>query len=119
MTLSDLCFHLRKRRAMYLPDERFATAVAFMEGFNAALDGAPLHGFQTWLAERIRGGKSGIHWAYLVASTRVPEVLEGRLRLDQIPPDQDKPLIDDLLQLVEVFMNSSMHTGRVSDRREE
>lgn len=119
VTLGDLCFHLRKRREMYLPDGRFATAVAFIEGFNAALDGAPLHGFQAWLAERIRGGKSSIHWAYIVASTRVPEVLEGRLRLDQIPLDQDKPLTDDLIQLIEGFMNSSAHAGRAPDRSEQ
>jgi hypothetical protein len=64
-------------------------------------------------------GKSGVHWAYIIASTRVPEVLAGRLRLDQIPPDQDKPLTDDLVQLIEGFMNSSTHTGRVPDRREK
>jgi hypothetical protein len=69
MNLSELCFHLRNRRGMYLPDGQFATAVAFIEGFNVALDGG--------------------------------------LSLDQIPSDQDKPLTDDLVRLVDEFMNSS------------
>jgi len=115
VTLDDLCFHLRKRREMYLPDGRYVTAVAFIEGFNTALDGAPLLGFQAWLADRIRGEKSGVHWAYIVASIRVPAFLEGRMRLDQIPPGQNEPLIDELVELIEEFMNSPTHTGRAPD----
>lgn len=110
MNLSELCFHLRNRREMYLPDGRYATAVAFIEGFNVALDGEPLRGFQSWVADRIGGRRSTTHWAYIVASTRFPGVLDGGLSLDQIPSDQDKPLTDDLVRLVDEFMNSSAGT---------
>lgn len=72
MNLSELCFHLRNRRETYLPDGRYASAVAFIEEFNTALNGEPLRGFQLWLADRIRGGKSSAHWAYIIASPRVP-----------------------------------------------
>jgi hypothetical protein len=100
---------------MYLPDGRYSTAVAFIEGFNLALSGEPLRGFQPWLANRIRGGNSTMHWAYIIASTHIPEVLEGRLRLDQIPSDQDKCLIDILLQLIDEFTNSSSREKRLFD----
>lgn len=107
MNLEELCFHLRKRRGMYLSDDRYSTAVSFIEGFNVALDGEPLRGFQPWLASRIRGGESSIHWAYLVAAARMPQILEGNLRLDRIPPECDNLLIDDLLQLIDEFITSS------------
>ena len=104
VNLKELCAHLQNRRRMYLHDDRYSTAVSFIEGFNVALDGEPLKGFQPWLAGRIRGGESILHWAYLVASVRTPEVLEGRLRLDQIPSDYDKVLVVDLLRLIEEFL---------------
>jgi hypothetical protein len=40
-------------------------------------------------------------------ATHYGEVLDGGLSLDQIPSDQDKPLTDDLVRLVDEFMNSS------------
>ncbi|WP_143202993.1 hypothetical protein [Streptomyces sp. CB02460] len=104
MNLKELCAHLQNRRRMYLHDDRYSTTVSFIEGFNVALDGEPLKGFQHWLAGRIRGGESNLHWAYLVASVRMPEVLEGRLRLDQIPPDREELLVDDLLRLIDEFL---------------
>lgn len=103
MNLQELCAHLQKRRRMYLHDDRYSTAVSFVEGFNVALGGEPLQGFQQWIALRIRGGESSLHWAYLVASVRVPEILEGRLGLDQIPSDLDQPLVEDLLQLIRQY----------------
>ncbi|MER5878468.1 hypothetical protein ABT119_21440 [Streptomyces sp. NPDC001910] len=107
MNLKKLCFHLRNRRRMYLLDDRYSTAVSFIDGFNVALDGVPLKGFQPWLAERIRGGESSLHWAYLVASVRTPGMIEEGLTLDRIPPDQEKVLVDDLLQLIDEFLASS------------
>ncbi|QLJ02890.1 hypothetical protein HZZ00_18995 [Streptomyces sp. NEAU-sy36] len=104
MNLKQLCDHLQNRRRMYLPNDRYSTAVSFIEGFNVALDGKPLKGFQRWLAERIRGGESNLHWAYLVASVRMPEVLEGGLSLDQVPSDLEEQLIDDLLRLIGEFL---------------
>lgn len=74
---------------MYLPDGRYVTAVAFVEGFNTALDGEPLRGFQPWMVDRLAVKLSGLYWASVLASTRVAGVNEGQVRLDQLPPGQD------------------------------
>lgn len=106
MDLSELCFHLRNRRRMYLPDGRYLTAVAFVEGFNAALDGEPLQGFQQWLSARVLGGNSALHWSYVAASAQIPRLIDEKLRLDQLSPDQDQQLTDGLLGLIEEFIGS-------------
>ena len=98
MTLSELCFHLRKRRGMYLPDERFASAVAFVEGFNQALDGVPLEGFGVFVSRRLTGGESPVHWSHLIARTAVPDV-----RLDRIPAEAEAELTETLVDLLEEY----------------
>ncbi len=60
---------------MYLLDDRFSTAVAFVEGFSAAHDENPLNGFQEWVCRRMVGGYSSRHWAYVLASAQVPGML--------------------------------------------
>lgn len=92
---------------MYLLDDRYATAVSFIEGFDVALERQPLRGFKPWLADRICGGESPIHWAYIIASVRLPNILDGRLRLDHIPSEYDRPLIEDLLRFLNEFISSS------------
>ncbi|MBM2614909.1 hypothetical protein JIG36_04970 [Actinoplanes sp. LDG1-06] len=98
MTLTELCFHLRNRRGMYLPDGRYASAVAFVEGFNQALDGAPLDGFGAFVSRRLHGGESPVRWDYLIARTKAPDT-----RLDQIPPELDGELTDMLVEFLEEF----------------
>ncbi|MFJ9951266.1 hypothetical protein [Kitasatospora sp. NPDC091207] len=90
---------------MYVLDDRFSTVVAFIDGFNSALDGEPLAGFQDWASRRILGGSSPIHWSYLVASSRVPEIIDAETHIDQIPADIEIYLIDDLLNLIEAFLD--------------
>jgi hypothetical protein len=92
---------------MYLFDDRFSTAVAFIEGFNAALDGRPLGGFQDWVCNQVLGKSSSLHWSYVVASILVPEILQGNLRIDQIQTEFDLALIDESLRLLEQFSSSS------------
>lgn len=108
MNFAEVCMHLSKRRRMYLPDERYSSVVAFIEGFNIALGGEPLRGFQEWISMRIRGGHSSLHWSIIVASIRVPEVLDRGIRLDQVPADVDELLADDLLQMLGDFMTESV-----------
>lgn len=103
MELADLCFHLRHRRRMYLPDDRFATAVAFVEGFNTALAGAPLDGFQAYVAARLRRPGSSLHWSSLIASTKLPVILERPFGVDEIPAELDAELTDLLVDLLETF----------------
>src|SRR5688572_6951573 len=103
MNLRELCFHLRERRRMYLLDDRFSTAVAFVEGYNTALDGVPLSGFQEYVAQRVLHGRSSRHWAYLIASTKVPGIDDGTLRIDHIAPEWDGELTEMAIDLLEGF----------------
>jgi hypothetical protein len=106
MNIRDLCFHLKNRRRMYLLDDRFSTAVAFVEGYNAAFDGVPLLGFQEYVVGRILGSESSLHWSYVIASTRVPEILDGSIRIDQIPAETESELTDTMLDLMEGYQAS-------------
>jgi hypothetical protein len=90
---------------MYVLDDRFSTAVAFIEGFSTAHDGDPLSGFQEWVCERILGGHSGRHWAYVLASTRVPSMVDGQMPIDRIPRELEIGLVETLLDLLEEFSN--------------
>lgn len=107
MNLRELCFHLRNRRRMYLHDDRFCTAVAFVDGYNAALDGVPLAGFDEYVETRTVGRSSSLHWSYLVASTKVPEVLHEHIALGDIPAEADVPLTDTLVDLLEAFSEAA------------
>lgn len=70
VNLPDLCFHLRRRRRMYVLDDRFSTVVAFVEGYNVAFDGVPLSGFQDYVVARLLNRQTNLHWAYVIASTK-------------------------------------------------
>ncbi|MFI7438060.1 hypothetical protein [Micromonospora haikouensis] len=103
MNLTDLCFHLRNRRRMYLLDDRFSTAVAFVQGYDSAFDGVPLSGFHDFVATRLVNHETSFHWAYVIASTRVPAILESGVRIDQIPAEFDKELTEMLVGLLEDY----------------
>ncbi|MFJ3505589.1 hypothetical protein [Streptomyces sp. NPDC090135] len=90
---------------MYLLDDRFSTAVAFVEGFSVARNGDPLNGFQEWACKRIIGGCSPRHWAYVLASTQVPGVMDGEIPIDQIPRELEIGLIEAMLDLLDEFSN--------------
>jgi hypothetical protein len=92
---------------MYLPDDRFVTAVAFVVGYNAALDGVPLAGFQDFVANEIRGHRSPLHWSVLVASTADPRFIETNLSLNDIPLDAQIALTDMLVDLLESYHEST------------
>ena len=91
---------------MYLADDRFATAVAFVEGYNAAFDGAPLKDFREFVAAQVVGHDSPVHWSYLIASTKVPDVLTGDRALDQLPADVELELTHSLIELLERYQES-------------
>src|SRR5690349_17020097 len=103
MNLRELCFHLRNRRRMYLLDDRFGTAVAFVDGYNCALDGVPLSGFQEYVAARTGFPGSGVHWSYLIAAASMPEIFDKGVGLGQVPLELGIPLTDRLVDLLEAY----------------
>jgi len=106
MNLQEVCFNLRFRRLTFLPDERFLSAVAFVDGFNAALDGVPLRGFREWVALRVLGEESNLRWFYTVAAARMPEIAERNWSLAEIPDEEHSGLIDELADLLEEFIRT-------------
>lgn len=91
---------------MYLLDDRYSTAVAFVEGYNAAFDGAPLSGFRDFVAGRLLNRESSLHWAYVIASTKVPTILGGDIGIDQIPAEFDIELTEMLVGLLEGYQGA-------------
>ena len=103
MNLRELCFHLRNRRRMYLFDDRYGTAVGFVEGFNSAFDGVPLSGFQEYVSARTGCPGSAVHWSYLIASASVPEIFDQGFDLGRVPVELGISLTDELIDLLEAF----------------
>ncbi|GAB3171559.1 hypothetical protein GCM10027259_06910 [Micromonospora palomenae] len=71
---------------MYLLDDRYLTAVAFIEGFDQALDRRLLDGFHEWVCQRVLERHVGLSWPNIIASLEVPEALSGPLQ-----PERPRP----------------------------
>ncbi|MFI7273246.1 hypothetical protein [Streptomyces sp. NPDC049879] len=96
---------------MYLLGDQFLGAVSFLEGFNAAFDGRPLRGFRDWVSLRVLGRRSNLHWAYVIASVRFPEVAEEG-GIGEIPKEGDVKLVEDLIDLLEGFIEEHSDVRR-------
>jgi hypothetical protein len=99
MRLGELLFHLTRRRRMYLPDDRFASLVSLVVGFDLASDRSQLGGFQEWVAVRLLGGYSNRVWYSILISAR----LGSDTGIDDLPPDADLGLINFALELLTAF----------------
>lgn len=92
MELREACYHLRHRRGMYLPDDRYASVVSFVTGLASASDGRMLAEFNEWVGVRVRGGRTPVVWWSVI--------------YDSIPsdsPSRDAEAVDRLLELLESF----------------
>lgn len=107
MDLGELCFHLRHRRRMYVFDDRYLTVVAFVEGYNTALGGRPLSGFQNHVAERVLGQRSNVYWGVILASTESPAGLEARVDINELPERSQLALTHRLIDLLEEYKDQS------------
>ncbi|MFD3403744.1 hypothetical protein ACFWUU_23875 [Kribbella sp. NPDC058693] len=59
---------LRSRVRMYVPDDRFTTLVAFVDGVNTGTDGRLLRGFNEWLQQSLLGHVTNLHWSAVIRS---------------------------------------------------
>jgi hypothetical protein len=83
---------LIKRPRMMLHDDRYATFVAFIEGYDTAVGNTLLSGFQEWVAEQLTGSSiNNVHWAWLIIKSHSPKT-----------PDQE--LAQHLLQFLGTFL---------------
>ncbi|MFB7878527.1 hypothetical protein ACFC06_25050 [Nocardia sp. NPDC056064] len=103
MQLGELCRYLKKARRMYILDDRYASAVSFIAGFDVALGGEPLRRFDKFLLDRFFEGKStsSLHWGYMIAATEFPSILvDGGPSLDRIPTQYNQILTERMIDLL-------------------
>lgn len=103
MDFLELFDQLDSRPRMYLPDDRYHTLVAFVEGCNAATDWKLLAGFNEWVAAQVLGRESSFHWSVIVASKLVPAILNEACTAT-IPSELEDPARKELLRLLSSYL---------------
>lgn len=78
---------------MLLPDQRFASVVSFVVGFDHGKGRRLLGGFSDWVDERVLGRESTRAW---------PNVILGAI--SQGSPSQEEDAVQLLLDLLEEFL---------------
>ncbi|GAA4733818.1 hypothetical protein [Phytohabitans rumicis] len=109
MDFRDLFKQLGMRPRMYLPDDRFHTLVAFIEGCNAATDWKLLAGFNEWVATHTLGQKSSFHWSVIVASKIFPTILDES-GAAAIPGELEGPASEELLRVLDSYLATRQMT---------
>jgi hypothetical protein len=74
--------HLHKHTGMWLSDETYAAAEAFVAGYDAACEGGVLAGFREWLVMRVGSG-GNLAWPALVLDLAFPQVTSPRDALSE------------------------------------
>jgi len=102
--LLELLPRLARLREMYLPERRYTNLVSLIEGFDLGSGGRCLGGFQDWVANKLLGHPSGLHWCYIIASRKLPALLEGGASMASLSAEQDEAVAMDLLRILEAFL---------------
>lgn len=101
--LRKLFDDLRKRRRMFLLDDRYMTLVAFIEGCDAAADWRLLEGFGEWVAEVLFNAETTLHWSTIVAAKIDPGLLQ-EAQARSLSPEYESTASSDLLELLDRFL---------------
>ncbi|OWQ83528.1 hypothetical protein CDN99_25670 [Roseateles aquatilis] len=86
---------------MFLPNQSYDEASAFVLGYDIAMDGEVLRGFQEWLSIKAGGG-ANLHWSVLVLEILllIDTRTGARIELDAV---QQKAAIEGLFDLIFEF----------------
>lgn len=98
----DILDALRTRPGMYLPDARFNTLVAFLEGYNISADGRLLAGFTDWVHDRALGYLTNFHWRAIIASIVLGEGPTEQWQ-ESVTEDFDSTASTELLSQLSTF----------------
>ena len=101
MNLPPIFAELRKRPEMYLPAVTYETAVSFLLGYDAAVNGGLLFAFREWLVTRLKEG-GNLSWPVLVR-----EVIERRA----LASADQRAAVDGLFSTVETFLHERNQVG--------
>ena len=97
MDLSELVIELKRRRRMFVLDDRYVSLVSFIDGFALA-EGLEMQKFQRWMLERLRREPSSLHWGAEVAcQIRIPGEGGALAGLTQADQDAASGLLLELL----------------------
>ncbi|TWD81832.1 hypothetical protein FB561_2955 [Kribbella amoyensis] len=89
---------------MFLPDLRYNTYVAFVEGCNSATEGVLLEGFGDWVHARILGVQTSFHWSAVVASPYLSHRLDESWQHSPKVDEFDAAASAELLAQLDAFL---------------
>ena len=89
---------LRKRPGMYVSPANGTTAVAFVDGYNAAVGGGLLVGFREWLVIRLGWG-GNLHWGELVG-----ELMKDEDKQDRASDEDEVVSLNFVLDTLDQFL---------------
>ena len=100
MSLPEVLANLRKRPGMYIRPATYDTAVAFVDGYDAAARRGLLVGFHEWLVVKLGGGNN-LAWPALVSDLMQRTTAVKELKT----PDDHKAAIEFLFATLEQFLD--------------
>lgn len=78
---------LRDRPSLLVPDDRYGSIVAFLQGYESASHRIDLDGFRRWLQ---RDEVSSLVWWVLVIKGVLPKVVTGELQIADFSREQSQ-----------------------------
>jgi hypothetical protein len=106
MSLPEVLANLRKRPGMYLYPVTYDTAVAFVDGYDAAIRRGLLVGFREWLVVKL-DRESNLIW-----SIRVIDLMQRTTGMKELKsPDDHEAAIEFLFATLEQFLNERDEWG--------
>lgn len=105
--LPPVLAEVRKRPGMYLPVTTYEAAVAFVLGYDSAINGGLLWGFREWLIVRLAEGNN-LAWPGLVL-----ELIRSRSASSAGPQssDEQRAAVESLLAIIEEFLSERDRVG--------
>lgn len=97
----ELFEKVRKYTGMWLDEETYGSATAFVSGYDAACEGGLLAGFKEWLVVRVGSG-TNLAWSALVLHAAFPDHSSPQEALDP-DPRVHRQAIETLFRLLAEF----------------
>jgi hypothetical protein len=104
-TARETFAHVAKRPLMWLIDDRFITAVAFVTGYDQGLGGQLLKGFGDWLC--VRAAKplhSNLVWWAVVEYLAFPDWFARKRMESDLSPEEDRKLFRFMFDSLDAFL---------------
>lgn len=98
--------HVCTEPGMYLQSKRYEAVCAYINGYNTALQGAPLLGFREWLLTR-SSEWTNLPWWSLVRRSNTP----GADLSQPLSDDESDALVVSLLRTLEGFWSARQRRG--------